>query len=123
MQQQGIERRRAPRATVNFPIQISTKTEAAPATLKDISSNGLCCTYHEPVREMTIVRMDVKFPGEQDVHRIDGVVVRCAKRRGEFPPTYEIAVYFAEMTEAARKTVERFVTKTLDQPAAHRANK
>lgn len=123
MQPQGIERRRAPRAAVNFQIQLAAKADAAPATLKDISSNGLACTFHEPLREMTMVRLDVKFPEDRDVHRIDGVVVRCEKRRGEFPPSYEVAIYFAEMSEAARKTLDHFVTKVIAQTPSQRASK
>ena len=123
MQSQGIERRRAPRAAVHFQIQIATKADSAPATIKDISSNGLACTFHEPLHEMTMVRLDVKFPDDGDVHRIDGVVVRCEKRRGEFPPSYEIAIYFAEMSEGARKTLERFVARSLAQNPPQRATK
>ena len=128
MQPQGIERRRAPRAAVNFQIQLATKAlptkaDSAPATLKDISSNGLACTFHEPLNEMTMVRLDVKFPKDQDMHRIEGVVVRCDKRRGISPPSYEIAIYFAEMSEAGRKSLERFVAQAIAQLPPQRATK
>ena len=116
MQNSGIERRRAPRASASFPISLSTKADAAPATLRDISQNGLRCTHAEALREMTMVRIDMKLPGDKDVHQIDGVVVRCAKLRGETPPTYEIAVYFATMSPEARVAVESFVGKSI--PAA-----
>jgi hypothetical protein len=62
---------------------------------------------------MTMVRIDVKFPDVAETHRIDGVVVRCEKHRGQTPPSYDIAVYFAEMSEAARSSVEAFVATSL----------
>lgn len=114
MQSSGIERRRAPRAAASFPIQLTAQAQpGAPATLKDISNNGLCCTYGEPVREMTVVKLDMRFPGQKDMHSVQGVVVRCAKRRGESPPTYEIAIYFAEMAAASRAALEQYVGATL----------
>src|SRR5262245_22489335 len=113
MQDHGIERRRAPRVQASFPLQLSTRAEAAPATLKDISTNGLCCAFGEAVPEMTMVRLDLQFPGERETHRIDGIVVRCDKRRRESPPSYDIAIYFAELGEAARASVEAYVAKTL----------
>lgn len=107
------ERRRAPRAKASFPVQLNLRAEAAPATLKDISSNGLCCRFHEPIREMTLVHMDLRLPGTGSAHGVDGVVVRCDKLRGESPPAYEVAVYFTGIAPEARAAIHGFVTTQL----------
>jgi hypothetical protein len=106
----SIERRRAPRAETTFPIRITEQGEARPATVKNLSSSGLCCTYPEAIREMTLVGMTLELPGEAGVHELRGAVVRCDKLRGQTPPTYEIAIYFTEITPGTRVALSKFVS-------------
>lgn len=114
MTRPGIERRRAARAKADFSIRFAERDasrEAATreATLKDLSTNGLCCHYGEALREMTLVRIALEIPGEPQVHDVQGAVVRCAKLRDVTPPAYEVAVYFTETSAACRAALARFV--------------
>jgi hypothetical protein len=102
------ERRGAPRARADLPLQLQTTEAAArrPAELKDISRSGLCCSFPEPVAEMTVMGVDLALPGVGP-HRVQGVVVRCERSRGE--PAYDVAIYFTDVPPAARKDIDRFV--------------
>ena len=106
----GAERRRAPRARAQFPIRISDRGESREATVKDLSGNGLCCSYPEPVNEMTLVGIKLQLPDDERIHRLQGAVVRCDKRRGESPPCYEIAVYFTEIEPGTRIALQNYVS-------------
>lgn len=110
------ERRRAQRAPADFSIHIGqspkagvTDTAKAPAKLRDLSISGLCCYHPEPLNEMTLVHMSLSLPGDARSHEVDGAVVRCAKLRGQSPPTYEVAVYFTEMAPETRAALGAFV--------------
>ena len=110
------ERRRDPRALADFSIQIGQSpkagvpgTERSPARLRDLSISGLCCFHPAPMTEMTLVHLTLRLPGDDRDHEVDGAVVRCAKLRGQTPPTYEVAVYFTEMTPETRAAIGSFV--------------
>jgi hypothetical protein len=107
-----IERRAAPRAAADFPLRLSPNAKAGPARLRDISANGLCCDYGEAVAEMTVMGVQVELP-ESGAHELRGVVVRCEKRRGVNPPTYEVAIYFTEMAPRTRQAIGAFVAAQL----------
>jgi hypothetical protein len=115
----GIERRRAPRAAAELPIQLQRPAggdgalHVQPATLKDISANGLCCALGQPMQEMTLVKLDLPLPNETSTISVSGVVVRCDKIRGVPTPTYEIGVYFHDLDSAGRTRIERFVQDRL----------
>jgi hypothetical protein len=105
----GRERRRAPRATVNFPIELTYRDETRSGALVDLSEIGLCCTYPIAIDELTQVRLVLDLPGVAERIPVEGAVVRCEKRRGETPPTYEIALYFTRIENDARSRVRSFV--------------
>ena len=105
------ERRRAPRAPAGFPIRMTQRAEARPGTVVDISENGLCCTFPEPIREMTLVGIDLKLPTASQSHSIHGAVVRCEKRRNVSPATYEVAVYFTDLAPDIRQELRDYVTR------------
>ncbi len=100
------ERRRAPRAIATFPILMSDREGPAEATLKDLSSNGLCCIYPQELPEMSILQIDLDLPGGKARHRIQGAVVRCEQVQAG----YEVAVYFTEVSSEARAALEAYVT-------------
>ncbi len=108
------ERRGAPRAAAQLPLRLSPDAEAQPATLKDLSTSGLCCRYGEPVTEMTLMGIQLELPGQEQAHALRGVVVRCEKLRGVNPPTYEIAIYFTEVPAATRQAIGAFVEAQLE---------
>lgn len=110
---QQVERRRAPRASVSIPIRLSPRGEAEPATLVNLSTSGLCCHFGEAMTEMTLVGIDLDLPGCAERARVQGAVVRCDKVRGVNPPTYEIGVFFTDMSDATRRTIHEFVDTQL----------
>jgi hypothetical protein len=113
MSKVDLERRRAPRASVSIPIQLSPHGEAQPATLTNLSTSGLGCEFGEAMTEMTLVGIDLDLPGASKPARVQGVVVRCDKIRGVNPPTYEIGVFFTEMSDETRAVVMEFVEQQL----------
>lgn len=115
------ERRRAPRARANFPIQIGDRDGLTAALLKDISTNGLCCSYPDALNEMTLVRIDLQIPGQHDAHALQGVVVRCEKKRGDAPPAYELAIYFTDVPPSTRRAIGEFVQYTETKHGAPQA--
>lgn len=110
----AIERRRAPRASADLPIRLGENEQTLPARLRDLSSSGLCCHYPEPLREMTMVQMDLDLPGQEGSHQVQGAVVRCEKQRGINPPTYEVAVFFTDLAPGARKAIDGFVRSRIE---------
>ena len=122
-------RRNSPRASVSIPIQLSPKGDAVPATLINLSSSGLCCRFPDYVSEMTLVGMALELPGLARPAMVRGAVVRCEKLRGMNPPTYELGVFFTDMSDDTRKAIGRFAPLRSDRfrvksrfyppPAAH----
>jgi hypothetical protein len=101
------ERRRAPRALADFPIQLTPGQSAAEARLKDLSAIGLCCTATQEVPEFTRVGIDLQLPGQARRHAIQGAVVRCDKDRNG--GGFEIAVYFTEIDAVAKAAIDGYV--------------
>ena len=100
------ERRRAPRAAAQFPVNLSSDALAEPALLRDISEIGLACEAPAPIEEMTLVGIDFALPGQTERHHITGAVVRCepiAERDGK--PQWDIAVYFTEIQPSSKATL------------------
>ncbi len=106
------ERRRTPRARTDFPLRMTQQAVAQPGTVVDISENGLCCTFPESIREMTVVKIDLQLPDREESHSLEGAVVRCDKRRNVSPPTYEVAVYFTDLPPDVRRELREFVTRS-----------
>jgi hypothetical protein len=109
MRPDGQERRRAARARAEFPIHIQTPSGMVVGALKDISSSGLCCTFPDALREMTLCKLALELPGTPQRVDVEGVVVRTDKLRDRTPPTYEVAFYFTKLEADARAAVDRFV--------------
>ena len=105
----NIERRRAPRADVTIPIHLSPRGDSHPATLTNLSTSGLCCTFHEAVSEMTLLGIEVDLPGTDSRARMQGAVVRCDKVPNASPATYEIGVFFTEMSTETRRALGQFM--------------
>lgn len=101
------ERRRAPRAQADFPIQIGGAA-ARPARLKDISEIGLCCHCGERIDEMTLLAIDLQLPGARAHHLVKGAVVRCEPLRQQ-QGSYELAVYFTEIAPQTKAALQQLV--------------
>lgn len=105
----ATERRRAPRALADFPIQLSPEQGATEARLKDLSTIGLCCTTAQEVPELSQVGVALQLPNTHEQHQVIGAVVRCeAEEEGS---NYEVAVYFTEIGEDTKAALEAFVTQ------------
>lgn len=104
------ERRRAVRAVATFPVKLSTKPDAAPAALRDLSEIGLACTSNHPIPEMTLVGLDFALPGATERHQVKGAVVRC-EPLGKAQKDWDIAVYFTELSPVTRAALRHYVQK------------
>jgi hypothetical protein len=109
------ERRRALRAAAGFPVKLSTKPEAAPALLRDISEIGLACTSNHAIPEMTLVGLDFSLPGASDVHQVKGAVVRCEplgeSSKAAASKQWDVAIYFTEITPVTRAALSNYIGK------------
>ncbi|GDY02628.1 hypothetical protein LBMAG49_19570 [Planctomycetota bacterium] len=102
------ERRRAPRARAEFQIHLNPKEGAQPATLKDLSIIGLCCSTAHKMAELALVGIDLQLPGQSGNHSVKGAVVRCDPEQGK-PGKYEVAVFFTEISPASKAAVAAYV--------------
>ena len=109
------DRRRYPRAVLDWPVTISLSEGAFPARLRDISSAGMCFYLDRRVPEMTVLAMDLELPpraGVAEVARVrgSGVVVRC-QPVAKLVDHYEIAVFLNQLGDDARAVIERYVAR------------
>ena len=111
MPEPATERRRATRVAATFPIQIGSAEQARPARLKDLSEIGLACISNQKIAEMTKVAIEILLPDTKDKHKVEGAVVRCEPLRGKTPPQYDLAVYFTEVSTAAKAAIRGYVSK------------
>jgi hypothetical protein len=110
------EKRRAPRASASFPLQLAParppvgQPPPQAATVRDISTIGLCCSLPEAVGEMTLVRLALQLPGQPAAraHEVTGVVVRCERDR-RAGAGYELGVYFTDLTAETRSAIGAYV--------------
>ena len=106
------DRRRAPRASAAFPVNLSSDSLTEPAKLRDLSELGLACDAPAPIDEMTMVGIDFALPGQVERHHVTGAVVRCdpiASPDGK--PTWDIAIYFTEIKPTTKAALSYYVSK------------
>lgn len=111
------ERRKQPRAKAVGGLTVGAKPHLATVQVKDISAAGLCFKNSRPLEFMSRLQMILVIPLCADalvrpeigeIH-CEGVVVRCERIEDKHGNHYEIAVFFTQMDEAARKAVEKYV--------------
>jgi hypothetical protein len=105
------DRRRAVRAHAAFPVKLSTKPEAEPAMLRDLSEIGLACVSNHAIPEMTLVGLDFALPGASERHQVKGAVVRCEPMTASGKKAWDVAVYFTELTPVTRAALRNYVGK------------
>jgi hypothetical protein len=106
------DRRRAIRAIATFPVKLSTKPDAEPAALRDLSEIGLACTSTHAIPEMTLVGLDFALPGQTDRHQVKGAVVRCEPMPAlGSKKCWDVAVYFTELTPVTKAALKNYVAK------------
>lgn len=111
MSGQTHERRRAPRASADFPIQIGS--DGTSGRVKNVSESGLACLTPRPLDEMTQVRLRMQLPGEETEHTVDGAIVWCSERAEESPPMFEVGVFFTAIEDDTRQALRSFVVNVL----------
>jgi hypothetical protein len=115
----GAERRRHPRAPLDWPITISLPDGDHEARLRDVSRSGVCFFLDRRIPEMTVLRMELDLPIRAgDVPGADpkerhvggtGVVVRC-QPLSPHVDHFEIAIFLNEITDEDRERLESYVS-------------
>ncbi|MHC4859452.1 MAG: PilZ domain-containing protein [Planctomycetota bacterium] len=115
-----MERRQQPRVRGGFPLKLGS---LASATVRDISSAGVCCVTSGPLSPMTLVGLLLELPtgrsGEDAYVELpcEGVVVRCRVLHEPDDSRYETAILFKDLPEDSREILETFVDRRLNSPA------
>lgn len=110
MSPQQTERRRAPRVRAELPLTLGAADAQKPALLRDVSTNGLCCVYPEPIPEMTLVGIFLTVDGASAPIAIQGAVVRCDPIP-ESDDQHEVAVFFTDISAEARGALDQYVQR------------
>jgi hypothetical protein len=113
MTQSPSERRRHPRAALDWPVTLELPEGPCEARLRDVSRIGLCFFLDRPVTEMTVLSMQIVLPPplpDSPGAQVNGsgVVVRC-QPLSTLVDHYEIAVFLNDMDEEQRKRLDAFV--------------
>ena len=117
MVRQVAERRKNTRVDADLAIPTIELTEGgASATLKNISNAGILCTCLSRIPEMTVVEMKIQLPAlpEENIDfypfTCKGAVVRCEPgTRTKTKRKWYIAIYFTDMDDENRKTLEQYI--------------
>lgn len=106
----GPERRQHPRARGDWPVSIETAEGRYEARVRDVSEAGVCFFLEHPVREMSIlkVELDLALPEGQRRVIAQGAVVRCEKISAALDH-YEVAVFLHDIAEPDRRWLRAFV--------------
>jgi c-di-GMP-binding flagellar brake protein YcgR len=113
-----VERRRYPRVSTDLPLRLTFRDKTVETRIHDLSGSGI--RFRAPAALPLLSRVQIALelpdaPAGQPVVpiAITGVVVRCleAEPRGEAP--YDTAIFFDDVSEAARARLQRFVSGRL----------
>ena len=116
----GRDRRRHPRATADWPLELQLGAVKVPARLRDVSRSGICFFLERAIPEMTVLGLDVALPEEAGSDgvaraasaprriRARGVVVRCEKLSAALEH-YEVAVFFHQIDKADAAAIDEIV--------------
>lgn len=110
------ERRKKPRARGAPGLTVGVKSQAPSADIRDISLSGVRFAVDEPIEFMTRLIMTLVVPGADassdetagGVH-CEGAVVRCEPMDSGENSRYEVAVFFTQLDETAKKAIEEYV--------------
>jgi hypothetical protein len=109
-EKKGAERRRWPRANADLPVNIAIDGATHRARVRDVSRAGVCFYLERSVPLMTVlgVELDASAVASGSAIRGHGAVVRCAKISPHVSH-YEIAVFFHDMSDSDRATLDALV--------------
>jgi len=111
------ERRAQPRAKGTPRFMVGLKPKGSAVQVRDISVSGISFRVSNPIEFMTRLVMTLDFPSghaskDPTAHGsilCEGAVVRCEPVTGGNKGEYEVAVFFTELSEHARKAIEKYV--------------
>ncbi len=112
------QRRQAERVHTQSPLSAVRINDCEEAVLKNISKNGLCCTTHTLIPEMTQVVLTIRLPAlpqeEVDYYsfKSHGAVVRCdpvVKTNSRLK--WEIGIFFTEMDDRSADVLARYISR------------
>ncbi len=123
---QGDDRRREPRVAAGFQggltqdgrSDLHGPETADRVSVKDISASGVCCHSDHELPEMSLVRLELLLPGEEGPLaevpvRCAGAVVRSEPIPESTYPSWEVALYFTEISDQDRDRIRAFVEREL----------
>ena len=113
------EKRQHVRVATRLPLKLGA---VASARVHDISHAGVRCITSNPLTPMTMVGLLLEIPeDETDETYVEipcqGVVVRSKLVEGEQPPSYEAAILFQNLEEAAMNLIRDYVNRQLKATA------
>ncbi len=112
------QRRQAERVQTESPLSAVLINDCESAVLKNISKNGLCCTTHTFIPEMTQVALSIRLPAlpQEDAEyyffKSHGAVVRCDPVvRNNSRLKWELGIFFTEMDDASSLLLDRYISR------------
>ena len=121
---QNAERRGAPRLSTRVPLRIGGQITGALLTrTHNISSSGVSCTVNRFLPPMSRLQVNLELPTRpRTLMTCQGVVVRVE------PPvlkpkraTYQVAIFFNDLSVRDRLILMRFVQQRLRAPSSTRS--
>ena len=111
--EQGIERRKYPRAKADFQAVIDNGFEAIKTKVDNISCSGIYCEVNKEIPLMTKLDLNMliptTFPSMGEFFRVhcSGVVIRAelSKHKGK----YNIAILFSDLLEGAKNKLSSYI--------------
>ena len=94
------------------PITAVDEAWMYPKPFMNFSVNGVAFDWHTSMVPNT--RLLVALDGDGDTHRCIARVVRCTQRDSEQSESWEVALYFEQMADAAVEYLVRLTTRLQD---------
>jgi hypothetical protein len=120
---QQQERRRHRRAAGTFDLHLVGPDSSKRARVKDISVSGVSCRTDFAIPEMCMVQVDLFLPNgpsqstEEDPLHCEGAVVRCQAADARTVPSYDMAIFFTNLTDDGRNRIARYVEAHSPDPS------
>ena len=112
-----VERRRHPRVQTDLPLRLTFKDKTVETRIQDLSGSGI--RFKAPAALPILSRVQIALelpdgsPGQPASIAITGVVVRCREGAAGEEARFDTAIFFEDLSEAARVRLARFVSKRL----------
>jgi hypothetical protein len=111
------ERRAQPRAKGTPRFTVDLKPHGPAVQVRDISLSGISFRLSDPIEFMTRLIMTLEFPVETaskestapDSIQCEGAVVRCDPVDDGKKDAFEVAVFFTQLGEQAKKVIREYV--------------